>query len=118
MAVPHRGSRHLEVIWRAIPKSEAEYARRFRFHFDGREYVCEFASASERLSRIVEWAAAVEPVSHTNFRNLIYIKEVVERMNQVPADPALTDYVLTPFSSNRNVLPGSNTPPCTLPHAH
>ena len=96
-AIWHRDSRDLEVIWGAIPRSRPECQRSFRFHFDGQDYICEFASASERLNRIVECASALEAVSDTNFRNLVLIKEVLGRMKQVPAEPVLADYVFTSF---------------------
>lgn len=72
-AMWHRDTSELEVIWSAFPLGgpfkELE-DRTFQFHYDTKEYRCEFGRSSDRLLLIAEHAVPVA-LSHTGHRNLM-----------------------------------------------
>ena len=79
-AVWHRDTSDFEVIWTAFPirgpwKEVGE--RAFRFHYDSKEYRCEFGRSSDRLLQIAEHAAPVA-ISHTGHRNLMSFNAYIQ----------------------------------------
>jgi len=71
-AIWHKDTTDLEVIWTAFPldaPSKEAAERAFQFHFESKEYKCEFGRSSDRLLRIAEHARPVA-MSDTGHRNL------------------------------------------------
>ena len=71
-AIWHKDKKELEIIWTAFPlfaPYDEVAGRQFKFHFDSKEYDCEFSRSSDRLLLIAEYSAPVA-MSTTGHRNL------------------------------------------------
>lgn len=82
-AIWHKDQKKLEVIWTAFPLAASLKEvknRKFSFHFDSKEYECQFSRSSDRLLLIAEYTAPVGQ-SSTGHRNIYSFHRYAKRQD-------------------------------------
>jgi hypothetical protein len=77
-AIYHKDENRVEFIYGPISADSNEKGREFSFYFEGREFYCQYAGASEVLDDILSSFSVVKNPSSTNHRNLTSISEIME----------------------------------------
>lgn len=97
----HRDTNDLEFIFGPVDANDELRTRRFAFSFCGLTLQCEFADASERLAHVVNAMRPSGQPSHTEFRNVPYVRTFL-RVARTAVEPRT---VLTSFWLRGCTLP-------------
>jgi len=93
-AIFHIDTNIAEFIWSAIPNDEAIISRSFNFNFNGLNYKCYFAQASDKLRMLAKHAVRRKWYSQYEHRNILYLSQY---FRDIEEDPDQAE-ALTPIS--------------------